>query len=151
MRQFHFNQESQVARPLEEVFAFFADAQNLQAITPPWLNFGILTPQPIRMQVGTRIDYRLRIRGIPLRWQTEITAWNPPFGFVDEQKRGPYRLWVHRHTFKPHGGETLMRDEVTYAVLGGWLVDRLLVRADVQRIFDYRQSALQKHFQRSPR
>jgi ligand-binding SRPBCC domain-containing protein len=129
-------------RPLETVFPFFADAGNLEIITPPWLRFEILTPRPITMGTGAFIDYRLRLRGIPLRWQSEITAWEPPHRFVDEQRRGPYRTWIHEHTFVACDGGTEVRDFVRYGVPGGWLADRLLVRRDVRRIFEYRTDRL---------
>jgi len=129
----------------EEVFPFFADAHNLEAITPDWVHFQILTPAPIAMRVGLRIDYRLRIHGLPVSWQTEITAWEPPFRFVDEQRRGPYALWHHEHRFEERDGGTLCVDIVHYAARGGplrTLVERLFVRADVQRIFDHRRERL---------
>jgi ligand-binding SRPBCC domain-containing protein len=131
-----------VPRPLQVVFAFFADAGNLEAITPPWLRFEILTPRPIAMRQGSRVDYRLRLHGVPLHWQSEITAWEPPYRFVDEQRRGPYRTWVHEHTFAERDGGTDVRDVVRYAVPGGWLADWLFVRRDVRRIFEYRARQL---------
>jgi ligand-binding SRPBCC domain-containing protein len=133
--------------PLEEVFSFFAEAQNLQAITPHWLHFEILTPLPITMRAGAWIDYRLRLRGIPIRWRTEITEWEPPLRFVDVQRRGPYRLWRHEHTFERRDGGTLARDHVDYRVFGGALVDRLFVRPDVRKIFAYRQRVLSHYFE----
>ena len=133
-------------QPLEEVFAFFADARNLQTITPAWLNFALVTPDPIQMSRGTLIDYRLRIHGIPIRWRSEITAWEPPHRFVDEQRRGPYRLWVHEHRFQARDGGTQVADNVRYAVPGGWLVNRLLVRRDVERIFQFRRQKLLELF-----
>ena len=132
--------------PRETVFPFFADARNLEILTPPWLNFHILTPGEIPMRAGALIDYRLRIHGIPVRWRTEITAWNPPLGFEDEQRRGPYRLWRHTHSFLEKDGGTLCNDRVEYAVLGGALMDRLFVRRDVETIFNYRSVALKNHF-----
>lgn len=132
----------------EEVFPFFADARNLEVLTPPWLKFEVLTPQPIQIEEGTRIDYKLRLRGFPLRWQSEITVWDPPHRFVDEQCRGPYREWVHEHTFEPQNGGTLARDVVQYGVLGGAIVDRLIVRHDVERIFQFRREKLQELFGR---
>jgi ligand-binding SRPBCC domain-containing protein len=129
-------------RPLEEVFAFFSDAGNLEELTPPWLRFEILTPRPIEMRVGALIDYRLRVRLLPLRWRSEITVWDPPRRFVDEQVRGPYRRWRHEHVFRERDGGTLVEDHVEYAVLGGALVDRLLVRRDVEKIFAYRRERL---------
>ncbi len=132
-------------RPLEDVFAFFSDPMNLERITPPWLRFEVVTPPPIEMREGTVIDYRLKIRGIPVRWQSEITLWEPPHRFVDTQRKGPYRKWVHTHSFRPIGAGTLIEDHVVYAVPGGGLVDRFLVRPDVERIFDYRKKAIEKH------
>lgn len=126
----------------EDVFAFFADAHQLQSITPDWLHFKILTPGPILMQSGTLIDYQIRLRGIPLRWRTRIALWEPPFCFIDEQLRGPYRAWRHRHTFESDGDGTIVRDEVDYAVLGGRLIHRFFVQGDLERIFRYRQSQL---------
>jgi ligand-binding SRPBCC domain-containing protein len=125
----------------EEVFEFFADARNLEAITPPLLRFRVVTPEPIAMRRGTLIRYRLRVRGIPVSWLTEIEDWDPPHRFVDRQLKGPYALWHHTHTFEPDGTETIMRDTVRYRVgFGplGTLADRLLVRRDVARIFDFR-------------
>lgn len=133
-------------RPLAEVFDFFADAGNLEALTPDWLTFGILTPAPIAMKTGALIDYRLRVRGIPLRWQSEITAWEPPGRFVDEQRRGPYRRWIHEHRFEARVDGTLVIDSVNYAVWGGWLVDKLFVRRDVEKIFAFRREKLLAHF-----
>lgn len=135
-----------LAAPPERVFPFFADAFNLQELTPPWLRFEVLTPPPITMAVGTRIDYRLRVRGLPMRWTSEITEWQPGLAFVDEQVRGPYRLWRHRHSFVPDGGGTLAQDRVEYEVRGGRLVDRLLVRPDLDRIFRFRGEVLARRF-----
>ncbi|HET9952062.1 MAG TPA: SRPBCC family protein [Candidatus Eisenbacteria bacterium] len=135
-----------VPRPVEEVFPFFADAHNLEAITPPFLQFRVETPAPIVMLPGTRIDYRLRLHGIPIRWQSEITAWDPPRRFVDEQRRGPYKTWIHTHCFTPTSRGTLVEDEVWYDVPGGALVNALFVRKDVARIFAYRESILRKRF-----
>jgi ligand-binding SRPBCC domain-containing protein len=136
--------EIHLPRPREEVFEFFADAGNLQAITPDWLHFRILTPLPIEMRQGALIEYRLRLRGLPVRWKTEITAWDPPRRFVDEQLRGPYRLWVHEHTFQEADGGTLVGDSVRYAVPGGTLVDKLFVAREVRRIFAFRQERLRE-------
>lgn len=132
--------------PIEQVFPFFADAANLGVITPPWLHFTILTPLPITMRAGALIDYRLRVHGLPLRWQTEITAWEPPYRFVDEQRRGPYRRWVHTHTFEERAGGTWCADEVVYAVPGGRLIDRWFIRREVEAIFAYRRTAMRACF-----
>jgi len=146
MKSHLFATELWLPRPRAEVFAFFADARNLESLTPPWLNFKTLTPAPIPMRPGTLIDYRLRVHGLPLRWQSEITVWDPPQGFADEQRRGPYRRWVHTHTFAESRGGTLCGDRVEYAVIGGDLVNRLFVKRDVERIFQYRQMALERRF-----
>jgi ligand-binding SRPBCC domain-containing protein len=128
----------------EEIFPFFADAANLEAITPPWVNFHTLTPAPIVMKPGTLIDYRIKIRGIPVKWRTRINAWEPPYRFVDEQLRGPYLKWVHEHTFEEKDGGTLCKDRVEYAVPGGWFIDKLFVRRDVERIFAYRRKRIEE-------
>ncbi len=114
-------------RPLSEVFPFFADARNLERITPPWLRFQVLTSEPLVMREGATIDYRLRLRGVPIRWTGRIAAWEPPHLFVDEQDRGPYVTWHHEHRFREEDGMTLAEDEVTYTAPGGRLVNRLLV------------------------
>lgn len=137
-----FQSELWLPLPPEELFPFFADAANLDAITPPWLHFQIVTPLPIVMREGTLIDYRLRVRGVPLRWRTRISAWQPPHRFVDEQLRGPYRQWIHEHTFEPHESGTLARDHVRYAVPLDWLLHRWFVRPDIERIFRFRAGAL---------
>ena len=108
--------------PIDEVFRFFQDAHNLEALTPDFLKFEVLTPKPIEMRTGALIDYRIRLRGIPLRWRTEITDWNPPHSFVDQQLRGPYRQWHHTHEFVEQDGGTLCTDRVRYRVLGGALI-----------------------------
>lgn len=148
MRIFEFQTSQWLPHPVAAVYDFFSDARNLQAITPPWLNFEILTPAPIAMHPGAIIDYRLRIRGVPVRWQTEITEWSPPHRFVDSQKRGPYRQWIHEHRFVEESGGTRCFDHVRYAVWGGIVIQRLLVRKDVEKIFAYRTSRLQELFPR---
>ncbi len=133
-----------IPRPRGDVFPFFAAAENLERITPPELEFSIVTPSPIRMAPGTLIDYRLRLAGIPFRWRTEITEWNPPFAFTDRQLQGPYRVWVHRHLFENRDDGTLMTDEVRYGLplrpFGQ--VALPIVRAQLGRIFRHRQTAM---------
>ena len=146
MRTFTLTNELWLPQPPAEVFPFFADASNLERLTPPSLRFQILTPSPIEMVVGTLIDYRIRLRGIPMRWQSEITEWEPPHRFVDEQRRGPYRQWIHEHTFTPQDGGTLAVDIVQYAVLGGVTIQRLFVAPELRRIFDYRNATLENYF-----
>ena len=120
-----------IPHPRTEVFEFFSRAENLEALTPPWLHFSILSPAPIEMQAGTRIRYRLRLHGIPLRWESEITAWEPPHRFVDEQRRGPYDRWIHEHEFEDNEEGTTIRDTVQYSLPGGLLIDRVLVAPDL--------------------
>ena len=139
-----------LASPLAEVFPFFSDAYNLEELTPPWLRFEVVTPRPIEMAVGTEIEYRLKIRGIPVRWQSEITAWEPPFRFVDEQRKGPYSLWIHEHRFREEDGRTIAEDHIRYAVPGGSLVHRLFVRRDVERIFAFRKRKMEELFGAAP-
>jgi ligand-binding SRPBCC domain-containing protein len=143
MRVHVMQREQRLPRPPDAVFAFFADAANLEAITPPLLRFRVVTPGPIEMGAGTFIQYALRLRGLPIRWDTLIQSWEPPHRFVDVQVRGPYRLWHHTHQLEPldGGAATLMRDTVRYA-LGfgpvGELAHRALVRRDLDAIFDFR-------------
>jgi ligand-binding SRPBCC domain-containing protein len=130
--------------PRERVFAFFADAANLELITPPELRFRILTPRPIPMQEGAMIDYRLRLFGVPLRWQARIADWRPPLGFVDVQLHGPYRAWRHTHRFHDDGKATIVEDVVRYRLPFGPFGDVFhpLVRLQLERIFRFRQSAV---------
>lgn len=145
MNVHRLQREQYVDRPLPDVFDFFAEAHNLERITPPWLSFTVLTPEPIEMRVGAQIDYRLRVHGIPLRWTSRIEDWEPGRSFVDRQLRGPYGLWHHRHTFAEHGQGTVVRDEVDYAMPFGAVGDLahpLFVRRDLERIFAYRHEAV---------
>ena len=136
--------------PIEETFEFFANAGNLERITPPELNFRIITPQPIEVRKGTLIDYNLKLRGIPLTWKTLISEWDPPFSFTDEALKSPYRQWIHRHTFeKVAEGRTMIRDEVRYRLpleplgdLAHWYV-----KGELDYIFDFRQEAVSEILQ----
>ena len=135
-------------RPLDEVFAFFSDARNLETLTPAWLKFHVLTA-PDTIAAGVHIQYRLAWHGIPLRWTTEITRWNPPHDFEDIQLSGPYKLWRHTHGFQARDGGTHMTDAVDYALpLGflGRLAHALQVRRNVEKIFDYRYDRIQQLF-----
>lgn len=129
-------------QPRERIFEFFSDAFQLQTLTPPWLHFAVLTPPPIRIAAGALIDYRLRLHGIPVRWQSRISVWEPPVRFVDEQTKGPYRRWHHEHVFEAVEGGTLCRDLVDYSVPGGRLIHALLVRRDILTIFEFRRGRL---------
>jgi ligand-binding SRPBCC domain-containing protein len=150
MRVSTFESELWLPRPRAEVFPFFADAANLERLTPAFLRFRIVTPLPIEMRAGTLIDYRLRVHGLPISWRTRIEQWRPPERFVDVQLRGPYRLWHHTHEFEERDGGTLCRDRVRYAVLGGRLLERLFVRPDVERIFAFRTRRLLELFAPAP-
>ena len=133
-------------RPVDETFAFFADAANLERITPPELRFRIVTPLPIEMRHGTLIEYRLALFALPFSWRTGIDEWAPPHRFVDRQLAGPYRRWIHTHEFATERGGTRMRDRVEYtlplASLG--LVALPLVRRQLERIFDFREQTIQR-------
>jgi ligand-binding SRPBCC domain-containing protein len=133
--------EQWLSRPIEQVFAFFGDATNLEAITPGWLRFSVVTPTPIVMGAGTRIEYRLSWHRLPMRWTTLIEVWEPPHRFVDTQFQGPYSFWHHTHIFQEQRGGTLIRDEVRYRLPLGWLgvvLHRLRIRRDLEAIFDDR-------------
>jgi ligand-binding SRPBCC domain-containing protein len=139
-----------VPAPIDEVFDFYADAFNLERITPPWLGFRVVTPRPIAMAPGALIEYRLRLHGLPVRWLTRIEEWEPGRRFVDAQLRGPYRLWHHTHEFEPDGDDaTIVRDRVRYALpLGplGELARRAFVHRDLERIFAFRHQAIVRCF-----
>lgn len=138
-----------LAKPPQELFEFFGDAYNLEKITPSLLSFKVLTPKPIEMKPGTLIDYKLKVRGLPIKWTTKITAWDPPHRFCDTQLKGPYKQWVHIHTFTPEDGGTRCDDIVEYAPLGGPLaplINKLFVQRDVQQIFAHRAKVLEEMF-----
>ena len=143
-----FRLTTEVWLPVERarLFPFFAEAANLETLTPPFLGFEILTPQPVPMGVGTLIDYRIRLHGIPMNWRTEITAWEPNVRFIDSQVRGPYRSWVHEHRFADQDGGTLCSDTVDYRVPGGALVHTVFVEKNVRSIFAYRHQKMKELF-----
>jgi len=141
--------EQWLPQPPGDVFPFFADARNLEVITPQQLKFEVLTPEPIEMREGALIDYKLKVRGLPMRWRTLISVWDPPHAFQDEQLKGPYKLWRHRHTFEPKDGGTLAKDRVDYRVPGGPLsgvINKLVVQRDVESIFEHRGKVLREKF-----
>lgn len=149
MTPYRLQRTQWLPRSPEALFPFFGDAHNLEKITPPWLNFEILTPRGFEIKKGALIDYRIRLHGIPVRWKTEITEWDPPFSFVDTQLQGPYRLWRHQHTFTAEGSGTRCDDVVEYYPIGGAVTYHLFVRREVEKIFDFRASALSGLFPRT--
>lgn len=143
---FHLRTSQHLARPLPEVFEFFSKASNLGEITPDWLKFRILTPGDPPMRVGLLLDYRIALHGIPMRWQSEITHWDPPHTFADAQRRGPYSKWVHTHSFRADGDTTWVIDHVEYASIGGRLVNKLFLEPQLRRIFGHRTDVIGAKF-----
>lgn len=145
MAEFTLDRTQEIALPIDHVFDFFSNAANLERITPPEINFNILTKLPIDIRKGTLIDYEISLFRIPVKWRTEITEWNPPHSFIDQQIRGPYRQWIHRHTFTElENGITKMDDTVRYRLPLEPLGDlaHFLVRTELEAIFDYRAEAI---------
>ena|SRR5579863_2895006 len=148
MRTYILERKQWLPRPIVEVFTFFSRPENLQVITPPWLDFRMVKT-PETLQAGSLIRYRLRWRGLPIRWTTEISEWNPPHGFVDREVAGPYALWNHEHMFSPDNGGTMMHDRVSYALPFAWfgqVAHGMLVKRDVERIFDFRAETMRRLF-----
>jgi hypothetical protein len=149
IRVYHFTRRQRIARSRDEVFGFFENPLNLEAVTPAFLRFKTLTPPPIQMAVGALIDYELRLYGVPIRWRTRIDEFDPPRRFVDTQRRGPYRRWHHAHEFVEVDDGTLMIDRVEYELpLGplGSLANTLFVRRSLKQIFDYRRDGVDQMF-----
>jgi ligand-binding SRPBCC domain-containing protein len=146
----HFPEaELWVPAKIEDVFAFFSRAENLETITPPFLGFQILGERSPEMKEGTLIDYRIKVHGVPMKWRTRIARWNPPHEFVDTQLKGPYSVWHHTHSFESKDGGTLMKDRVRFRLPLGFLGDLVagwMVKRDVKQIFEYRQSTIQSLF-----
>jgi ligand-binding SRPBCC domain-containing protein len=149
MAEHILEREQIIQKPLTEIFEFFAEAGNLERITPPELKFHIITPQPIEIKKGTLIDYTLKLRGIPITWRTEITEWNPPFSFTDTALKSPYKQWIHLHTFETgKRGETIMKDLVRYRLPFEPLGDlaHFFVKKELKYIFDYRFKTVEEIF-----
>lgn len=138
MTTFSLERTQLVGAPLDRAWAFYAETSNLEAITPPWLRFRIVSA-PAELSGGSLIRYRLRLFGVPIGWLTEIRAWDPPRSFVDVQVRGPYLLWEHTHRLTETGDGTEIHDHVRYRLLGGRLTN-LVVRRWLDSIFDYREA-----------
>jgi ligand-binding SRPBCC domain-containing protein len=139
----HIKSVAAVRSSLDETFAFFSDAANLERLTPPWLEFTIKSPLPIDMREGTEIDYRIQLRGLPLPWRSRIDVWEPGVRFVDRQLVGPYRWWRHEHRFEVFAKGTLVEDHVEYLPRFRFLSARIVER-DLARIFAFRQQALKQ-------
>jgi len=152
MKLYTLRREQTVKAPLEEVFRFFEQPDNLEKITPDSVGFNILTPRPIKMQVGAVLDYTIKLLGLPVRWTTQITEYEPPYRFVDVALRGPYSFWHHTHTFEAGGQGTVMTDVVRYALPFGYLggiTHALWVRRQLNQIFDYRSRIIQRMLEAS--
>ncbi|MEJ2543514.1 MAG: SRPBCC family protein [Calditrichaceae bacterium] len=133
----------------ESVFSFFSNIENLERITPDWLNFTILRQTPIDIKKGSLFYFQIRIFKVPLKWKTEITCWEPPYRFIDEQLKGPYKKWIHEHRFIDEGNQTRMIDIVNYQVPGWFfssLIHKLFVRNAVKKIFRYRKETIKQIF-----
>jgi ligand-binding SRPBCC domain-containing protein len=149
MRERTFRNEVRVLQKPENLFEFFADARNLNRITPDWLNFRIINPD-IKLQKGSKIVYKLTWRGLPLKWVSEITDWNPPHSFIDKQIQGPYKTWIHTHNFARENDVTRIIDEVQYSVPGSFLeplIHKFFVGPDVHRIFQFRTRKILEIFE----
>ena len=149
MKVYTLKFEQKINKPIEEVFSFFSKPENLALITPPKLNFKILTPTSIEMKEGQLIDYTIKLYGFEVRWRTLITEYEYPKKFIDQQIKGPYSMWHHVHTFYDHGDYVHMVDEINYSIsfgLIGRLINKLLIKKDLIEIFDYRKNIIDKHF-----
>jgi ligand-binding SRPBCC domain-containing protein len=149
MQPHRLYREQAVSAPLEDVFPFFAEPGNLAKITPPSMGFHILTPPPITMRAGALIDYTVRPFGLPMRWRTLITEYDPPHRFVDVQLSGPYSFWHHTHTFEETTDGCKLTDEVLYLLPFGPLgriVERFAVRSQLNAIFNHRRRVIEGMF-----
>jgi len=150
MKTYKIKSELAIQKSIDEVFSFFQEPKNLSKITPSNLDFNIITPSPIVMKVGTLIDYTIKVIGIKIHWRTLISSFNPPHDFVDEQLRGPYKYWHHKHEFVSCGEETIIRDNVTYALpfgVFGRLAHKVFVFRQLCKIFDYRARIIKSIFE----
>ncbi len=151
MKTFTLKRSVWIPHPIDEVFSFFSDPKNIPSITPKWVRFQNVGNGRGEMKVGTQFEHRIKVKGVlPVRWISEITEWDPPYGFVDEQKSGPYRFWRHEHVFEESKGGTLVGDIVRYSVLGGDFLNRWLIAPDLKKIFDYRRESVRRIFSQSP-
>ena len=139
-----------INKPIEDVFEFFSNPDNLSVITPPKLGFKILTPTPIKMSIGRLIDYKIYLMGIPIHWRTLITNFDPPHTFIDQQIKGPYTIWHHTHTFQKVDGGVEIKDRVVYSIpfsILGRILNFLWIRKDLENIFNYRKKVIDELFE----
>ena len=139
-----------IKKNISEVFDFFSKAENLDRLTPSHLGFKIITKLPVEMKVGTLIDYKIKLNGIPFRWQSVISKWEPPYLFEDKQLKGPYKIWIHEHKFEDKGDSTLMTDTVHYLSPGGifeFIPHNLIVKRKLEEILDFREKTLKSIFE----
>ena len=144
-----FQMEQWVPQPLNDIFAFFSESKNLEVLTPEFLNFKVLHQSTEKITEGTRLDYKLCLHGIPVRWQSLITNWEPDTGFSDIQAKGPYSVWRHTHEFEERNGGTLIRDKVLFKVpfgAPGELILTGLIQKDLKKIFNYRKRKIEEIF-----
>ena len=144
-----FEQQQWTPKPLNEVFDFFSDVKNLEVLTPPLLNFKVVDKSTENIQEGTKINYKLKIRGVPAKWTSLITNWQPMKEFADVQLKGPYSKWYHRHLFKPLAGGVLLEDKVVYRLpfsrFGGNLLHWFILK-DIKTIFSYRRKRIKEWY-----
>ena len=142
-----FEQQQCIPKPLNEVFDFFSDVKNLELLTPPLLNFKVLDKSTENIQEGTKINYKLKIHGVPAKWTSQIINWQPMNEFADVQLKGPYAKWYHRHLFRPLAGGVLLEDKVVYRLpfsrIGGNLLHWFILM-DIKTIFSYRTKIIQE-------
>jgi|YelNatPaOPRAMG01_1025707.scaffolds.fasta_scaffold00094_58 ligand-binding SRPBCC domain-containing protein len=146
---YNFKQEQYINKSLSKLFPFFERPENLSKLTPSWLSFKIKTPLPIQMKEGATIEYSIKLFGIPMNWKTEIIKYSPPFLFIDEQKKGPYKKWVHTHSFEEINGKVLMKDKIDYDLYGGilkHLIHKFFVKPLINKIFEFRKITIEKEF-----
>lgn len=146
---FEFNQQQIINAPIEKVFSFFQQPENLSKTTPAWLNFKILTPLPLTMKEGAIFEYEIKLFGFRFLWKTLISKYKPLELFVDEQNKGPYKKWVHTHSFVEINGKVIMHDHISYDLFGGplkYLLNKIFIKRSIKNIFKFRKSIFEKEF-----
>ena len=149
MENFTIYRSQFIDKPRDVVFSFFSKPENLEYITPPYLHFKIMNTLPVSMKEGQIINYKLRIRGISIKWSSLIKSYSPPFNFIDEQIKGPYSVWHHTHEFIEEKNGTRIIDNIIYKIpLGfiGKLINHFWVAKDLEKIFNYRQDKVNEFF-----